>query len=308
MRGIWIARGTGGVALALLAGTALAESVSMTGKFPAEQRDVALLRSLAIEQFSGRDGPALSLALERALSGSQHFALVPVGRGGDAGNAEGFVTGTVSTGVQELPWTKTEKKCVEKEGSKCLREEQVKIQCTRRIVEFEADVRVADAVANRVLYSVAKPKRDEQTWCAGQNPARTAEATVRSMITAVAGELAIAFAPRVETYAIRFREGTKGMPKDVAKTFKAVVKQSQRDLPGACAGWAALDAQLPNHPSVVFDLGLCAEATGDHVKAAALYDRARALMERGSEADIGADRVARLIAAKADDAKRDRRR
>jgi hypothetical protein len=127
------------------------------------------------------------------------------------------------------------------------------------------------------------------------------------MVEGVAGELARAFAPHVEDYSVRFRESTKGMPRDVEKTFKAIVRQSQRDLPGACRGWSDLDAQLPNHPSILFDLGLCAEASGDLARAEDLYRRAQPLLGRGSEAEAGIDRIDRLLAAKEDDLARTQR-
>lgn len=293
-----------GLAAVGLAGAAQAESVSMTGKFAAPERDVARLRSLGIDRFSGRDGPALSSALERRLSapvrgGPPHFDIVAVSRRSDGG-AEGIVTGSVSTGVQETPWTRTEKKCVEKDGLKCKREEEVKTPCMRRIVEFAADVRVVSA-DDRVLYSRELPRRDETTWCEGQSPSRTVEATVRGMVGGVADELAGSFAPSVETYSVRFREGTKGLDKEVARRFKVIVRQTQTDLKGACAAWAAMDAEAPNHPSILFDLGLCAEAVGDYAKADNYYARAAPLTGRGGEGEVGLTRIARLVAAREDD-------
>lgn len=296
-----------GAAALLVAGTAQAESVKMTGRFPAPERDVAMLGSIAVERFAGRDGPALAIALERALAESNHFAVVAGGHRG--GGADGTISGAVSSGVQETPFTKTEKRCVERDANdKCLREAEVKIACTRRIVEFGADIRVVDLADNRILYSRETPRRDELTWCEGKQPSRTVETTVRGMIAGVADEIAGRFVPRVETYSIRFRESTKGMPKDVEKAFKAVVKQSQRDLQGACRAWQDLDARVPDHGSIVFDLGLCAEAAGDWSRAADLYRRATLLDPRGDEAAQGADRIANLIAARADDAERSGRR
>ena len=83
----------------------------------------------------------------------------------------------------------------------------------------------------------------------------------------------------------------------------------QRDLRGACAAWQAMDAQAPNHPSITFDLGLCAEAAGDYRRALDLYRRAAPLIGGGvNEAVTGAERIDRLLAAQEDDAARRRRR
>jgi hypothetical protein len=301
------------MALVGTAGAAAAESVRMTGLFPAEERDVAMLRSIAVERFAGRDGAALAIALERALlirgpDGRPHFDVVPIGRRGDPGSAEGVISGAVSTDVSQNEFDKTERRCVEKDGPMCKKYEDARVICQRRVIDFRVDVRVADLASQRILYSADRQKRDEISWCEGQQPSRGVEEAVRGMIGATASELARAFAPRFESYSIRFREGTKGMPKEVEKRFKAVVKQTQRDLPGACREWEAIDGEAPNHPSVLFDLGLCAEAAGDYPKAAELYARAAPLMGRGNEGEVGAQRVAGLIAAKADAAERAERR
>ena len=120
----------------------------------------------------------------------------------------------------------------------------------------------------------------------------------------LADETARAIMPQTTDYSVRFRESSKGLPKDQEKAFKAAVKQSQRDLPGACAAWSAIDAAAPGHPSLLFDLGLCAEAAGDYARAADLYRRAAPLMGRDNEADEGARRIDRLLAAREDAAAR----
>ena len=105
----------------VIAAPVQAESAKMTGKFAAKARDVAMLRSLAVERFGGRDGPALSLALERVLSlGSPpHFRLA---FGGRRDGAEGIVSGAVSTSVDLSDYRKKKKSCAERVDKKCVRE------------------------------------------------------------------------------------------------------------------------------------------------------------------------------------------
>ncbi|WP_326525612.1 hypothetical protein [Sphingomonas sp.] len=285
--------------------TAHAEDVDLTGKFPAGSRQVAMLDSLAVERFTGRDGPQLSLALERALlaaedDGRPHFAIRP-----DRRDAEGAVTGAVSTGVREENYRKKEKRCVERgDRNKCVREEEQDIPCKRRIVELTASVRVASREA--IAWSGEPKRRKEISWCGDQKPSETAETSVQRMIGEIAGELRGVFAPTVRGYSVRFRENTKGLPKGAATRFKAVVKQSQRDLPGACAGWEAIDREVADHVATVFDLGVCAEARGDLRDALTRYERASALLGRGNEAEADVDRVRQLMAAREDDVARGR--
>ena len=293
-------------AASLLATTAHAESVRMTGRFAAPYRDAAMLDSLRVGRIAGEDGMQLALAIERALArpdieGGTHFDLV----GGRGGDADGLLNGNVVTGVQETKFKRKEKECVEREGGKrdgkCLREEEVEKDCTRRVINVNADLRLTGP-GGRVLYSVPRPRRDETSWCRGQDPSRTTEEAIRAMIIDIAEHVRADIVPSVELYSIRFRESTRGLPKPLERSFKAIVKQTQRDLPAACAAWAAMDVQAPNHPSITFDLGLCAESAGEYDKALTLYRRAALLIGRGgNEATAGAERAQRLIDGRADE-------
>lgn len=300
-------------ALIMTAPAALAESVRMTGRFAAPYRDAAMLDSLRVGRIGGEDGMQLALAIERALGrpnieGRTHFELI----GGPGGDADGLLNGNVVTGVQETRFKRKEKDCVEREGGKrdgkCLREEEVEKDCTRRVINVNADLRIADARA-RVVYSVSRPRRDETSWCRGQDPSRTTEEAIRAMIIDIAENVRADIVPSVELYSIRFRESTRGLPKPLERPFKDIVKRTQRDLRAACAAWAAMDQQAPNHPSITFDLALCAESAGEYDKALALYRRAAPLIGRGgNEATAGAERAQRLIAGRDDEAARRRGR
>ncbi len=296
----------GGIAVAgLIAGIAHAEVLEIRGELAAPNREASLLRSIAIERIEGQDGEALARAIEQGLSGT-HFDLM----GGRAGrnNAEGALTGGVTTGVDESPFRRREKRCVEKDSAnqkKCIREEEVEVRCRRRIVSVKADLRLVRNRDGRIVYSVTKPFTQESSWCEGREdrPAPVEEViadAIRNLGYSVRGDIA----PTLSTYSIRVRESDKGMAKDQAKRFKELVKLTKRDGRGACAGWAALAPEVPNHPSITFDLGLCAEQAGQYEKALELYHAAaRAGASEGRE---GADRAIRLIAGREDAAIRAR--
>lgn len=300
----------GVLASAVVVAPALAESARMTGKFAAPYRDAAMLDTLRIGRFSGQDGAQFELAVERAIAnaivdGRPHFGLV----GGRGGDADGVLNGNVTTGVQTNRFKRKEKKCVERKDGKCLREDEVEVDCTRRVINVNIDLRLTRRDDGRIVYSASKPRRDETSWCQGQNPPRTTEEAVRQTILSIAADVRYDIAPKVENYSIRFRETTRGLPRELTRPFRDIVKMTQRDLRAACAAWQAMDGQAPNHPSIVFDLGLCAEAAGDFARAMALYRRAAPLIGRGgNEATVGAARVGRLIAAREDDAQRSRAR
>lgn len=283
---------------------ARAETLQITGEFPAANREASFLRSISVDRFGGTDGPALAIAIERALTNSQFEVL-----GGRAGrdSAEGSVSGAVSTGVDMQPFTRKEKRCTEKAADgKCTKEEDVSISCVRRIVDMNADVRVVRNTDGRILYSEAQPIHDETSWCEGQSPDRTVETVVASGIRSIAEGMRLALVPHVDTYQVRVRESVKGMTKEAAQRFKQLVKLTKQDAAGACAGWDAMQAEAAGHPSLLFNLGVCAEQRGDYAIAVQRYgDAVRAGATEGNE---GANRAARLIAGRDDARERQARR
>ncbi|WP_404336798.1 hypothetical protein AB2M62_00265 [Sphingomonas sp. MMS12-HWE2-04] len=291
-------------AAALAAGAAGAEVIEVTGEFPAGQREASFLASIAVERFGGQDGPALQIALERALTGSQIEVL-----GGRAGHdrAEGAMSGAVSTSVEETPYKRKDKSCVEKNAKgKCIKEQEVEIRCRRRTISVDADIRIARNTDGRIVYSLPKPFREEVTWCEKQSPGRTAEETISAAIAEIAGDVRRDLVPRIDTYKIRVRESSKGLSKDAASRFKALVKLTKRDAKGACDGWRAMNCEIAGNPSILFNLALCAEQADDYPEAVALYqDAVRAGAGEGAE---GANRVAQLIAGREDARERVRRR
>ncbi|WP_448660253.1 hypothetical protein ACPVPU_07020 [Sphingomonas sp. CJ99] len=293
----------GAAAVMLGAGVAHAESVTMEGFFPAPNREASLLTRIGIDRFDGQDGPATALAIERALAGGRHFTVVSLSRrmGGGTDEVDAILSGVVTSGVETNRIQLSREECVEEKDKQCVKKEMKPKQCTRRVINLTADLRLVRREDGAVVMSAERPLRDEVSYCPGENPQRTAEETVRGMIQTIAANLASDITPSVRRYSIRFRESRSGMPKDVGNRFKAAVVQTQRDLPGACAAWAAMEPELPDHPSLAFNLGLCAESRGEFQDALARFQRASQLIgRRGNEGDVGAERVASLIAGEED--------
>lgn len=282
-----------------------AEVISITGEFPATWREASFLRTLHIGRIDGQDGQALSMAVERALGGLSTFDLI----GGRAGRdtAEGEMSGVVTTGVQQTPYTRKEKQCVAKDANgKCEKEQEVEVKCWRRVINLTADLRIVRNADGRIVYTKTHPFRDETSWCQGSNPYRTTEEAVSGAIRDIAANIRSEIAPTTQSYRIRLRESNKGMSKDMAKLFKTSIKASQRDMATACGDWAAMDRDLPNNPSLTYNLGLCAEQRGDYMAALSYYQLAqRSGAKEGGE---GADRAQKLIAGKQDAAERSRLR
>lgn len=286
------------------AGIAQCEVLEITGEFAANNREASFLESLSVDRFGGSDGAAIQIAIERALGGSQ-FEILAGRTGRDT--AQGSISGSISSGVDESTFKRKEKKCVQKDDKgKCLKEEETEITCRRRIIDVKADIRIVRNSDGRIVYSQPKPFREEVSWCPGGNAGRTAEDVIEGAIRDIAGSLRGDIVPHVDTYKIRVRENTKGLSKESANRFKEFVKLTKRDAAGACRGWDSMQAEAAGHPSLLFNLGLCAEQRGAYEEAIRFYgDAVRAGANEGRE---GVERANRLIAGREDARERAKRR
>lgn len=296
-------------------GAARAEAVSINAWYGAPRREVARLSSIAVDRFAGDDGPALALVMERALAdaadrrGDAYFDVLGASRRGDRGPvADGIVSGAVTTGVEKTRFKKKIRQCPDGPKAKCKDAEEIEVEigCNRRVITFQADIRVVRSEDGRVIYSDADPQRDEVSWCPRDSAPADAEAVIRRMIDTVATNFTTAVVPRWRQSNIRFREDRKGLAKADAETFKLALRQTKGDVAAACATWAMIERSAPGQHAVLFNLALCAEAAGDLDRAASLY-RAAASRSAGKSGDIndGLSRIARRLDAIEDDRARE---
>ncbi len=297
-----------------LAASALAETLSMTGTWPAPAREAAMLRSIVIERLSGRDGAQVGATIERALSrqnqnGIAYFDVFYGGRRADGSRAEGTLSGAVSSGVEDSYYKQSEKRCAEKDkDGKCVKEEQVQVNCTLRVANLTADIRIVRNDDGRTVYSSARPLRREIRWCQGQSPSMTQEEMIGQMVNEVGETLRADTIPVSSTYRVRILESDKGVPRELNRRFKDTIKLTQRNPAQACQEWNALNGMIPNNGVVMFNVALCAEWTGDLQSAERGYRAAGPLLGRGNDASEGVSRVTRRMIADSDLAERRRRR
>jgi len=293
-----------GLALALgalaIGGAAWGESAEMRGKFPANVREANLLETVVVDRFYGSDGGQTRNAIEAMIG-------IPNGR------PDGALSGNTTTGVDYGKYDSTENQCVEwkdgKVGGQCLKSAPVPVKCTRRIINLTISVRLTRLYDNQPVWSDNKQLRDQADWCGNRQAQRTTEEAVSAMIRTLAEQIRYDVRPSYSTYKVRFREDRDGMPKDLGNEFKIIVKRSNKDVPGACNDWTGFNQRLPNHPSVLYNLGVCAEARGAYPDAQNYYRAAlTALRKNSSDMQDSLNRVARLMAMRDFDAEVARRK
>ena len=285
----------------VLGSAALAESVKITGRFPADYREPSFLKRMGVDRIDGPDGRTLGYALERAIGNRGHYSVIAGG-----GGVDGILSGNVSTEINEARVTQEREECVEKTKDssgreQCARKEKRTIYCRQRTIDVAADLRIARASDGRVVYSTRKPRHNEVTWCPNESAPGPVDGVVRDMSDGIADEVAREISPHTDTYAPRFYESRDGLPKEYHDRFKAAIRATQRDLTGACAEFAAINQASPQF-AVAYDLGICAEAKGDFEAAIDAYRQAASLRPRDTgDFNAGIDRVRKLIVQRDDE-------
>ena len=120
-----------------------------------------------------------------------------------------------------------------------------------------------------------------------------------------AHKVRLALAPMQLWQDVRVMESRKGMPKDASQAFREAIRLTKQDERAACEAFAAIEPDIPEHPSLVFNLGLCAEQLGDFDTAVGYYRTALTNKKSDDEAQAGLRRIDRTLAAERQLANRD---
>lgn len=283
-------------------GSARGEVLHLSGVFGAKARAASLLPTIGIGPFDGAYGGVLADAIERRLAklgadGVPHAVLVPA-----ALRPDGLLGGHSGVDVATTDYTETRERCTEKnKDGKCIAKQRYRVACTRRTVDFRADLVLRAANGGDRPYDTTKTRSDVSDWCEDRGVASDIGFTVGSMADSIAQEVRLDLAPHAEDYKVRVREERDGLPPEVAKQFKDAVRLTKHDEPAACAAFAAIDRAVPDQGSTTFNLALCAEQAGRYAEAADRYSRARLFAaDAGGAVSKGLERVASLAAGRED--------
>ncbi len=287
------------LATALLSGAALvasanAETLKISGLYPAQREGTALLETISIENFGGRDGDDLGFAIEEKLQavsfdGEPYFTVM---MGRSASNPDAILSGTATARIDEYGTTEYRSRCVERnDKGKCTKHKSRKVPCLKRVIDFDGNLRLSDFGDGRSIFSKSLSDRDEQTICDRDESFSSSQSVVRGMLGKVAYAVRRDLAPIELHQDIRVLESRKGMEKGASKSFRAAVKMTKKDEVEACRMWSELAANSAPHGSLAFNIGLCAEQAGDFEVALARYDEAGSLLGKKAEVDQGIRRI-----------------
>jgi hypothetical protein len=284
------------IALGLLAlsGTAQAETLPIGGVYPGGTDEAAALQSIVVTDFGGVDGPALGYRIEDALRDvyifrRPWFAMVPAGGGAEA---DAVLRGTAGADVTYADITLKRRRCVKRDADgKCTEHDDVEVDCLRRRVALAWSVRLVRREGELVFRGDGAPEQQLDYCPEDDGEVKSTEKAVAELIAQVADGVRYDLAPYERWQDVRILESRKGLKGEVGKAVKAAVTLTKTDGNAACAAWDALAADLPDHPTVVFNRGLCAEMLGQLDLAETHYRRVLELAPREDYAITGLRRI-----------------
>jgi len=253
-----------------------AESLYITGTYPAGVDAVTRVNSIAVENFGGVDGPALSIRIEDRLRGVEvegrpWFAILPA-RGG--GEVDAVLRGTATAQTRFEDITLKRKRCAkydEQNSKKCVEHKEVDARCLRRTISLNHSIRLVSWRGEQLYARDGAPSQQISYCPRDDDNVKSEESTIAELLDGVAGDLRFQLAPLHERRAIRVMESRKGLKGEASKAFQQAVKMTPADPEGACRVWDSLADAGPPQLSIAFNRGLCAEMRGDLDLAAEHY-------------------------------------
>jgi hypothetical protein len=260
-------------AAAMIAVPAQAEVLRVAGIYPARTDEAAFVQRLAVESLGGRDGPALTFAIEDELNDvivdqRPWFQVVPNGADADA-----VLRGFATLDLRTSKVTRNKKVCVEEnDKGKCVRKEDRKIDCRQHDYALAPDLRLT-ARDGRQLYSSAHlSERKSYTVCP-DDKAPSRSSIVRELSANIAKDLRADLAPEDRDDEVRVLEKRDGLSKEDGDRFKEALRLTKSDPAAACRAWGDLARTNPTQIATAFNVALCAEAAGRDGEARSLYER-----------------------------------
>lgn len=281
------------VCAAFAAAPASAETLPVNGVYPAGSDAVASVRTIVVERFGGVDGQQLGLGIADALreiriDGEPWFRVVPA-----SANAEGDAV-LQGTATAELSRTQAspreEETCAERdEDRKCIRKVKEKVPCWNAVARLDSTVRLVTNEGD-LLHAADRPEEMSQRYCRGEDRP-SGETMVRQLVDRMAARIRADLAPVQRFDEFRVMESRKGLSGDDSRAFREGIRLTKSDAIAACDSWAALEPANPDHASVLFNLGLCAESRGELDEARAYYRR---VIATGRDTDYSREGLQRL--------------
>lgn len=292
--GVWV---IAGLALGLSAVPASAETLTISGYNPAASDAALEVQTIAVDRLRGVDGPRLALlASDRlrsaSINGERWFTVLAASRADEADAVlEGFVEPRFSEQrfkeKREICWTE------DAEGD-CIEEREVELDCLRVTVSLRPELRLI-ARDGELLWANPMEESRQASFCPDFDDAPDADPLIDAMLESIAARLQGQFVPSFYRTTFRIMESRRGLEGDARDAFRDAVRLTKSDEDAACREFERLHGAYPDHDSLTFNVGLCAERDGRVDDAQAFYRQALASDRSDDEAQMGLSRIERSL-------------
>ncbi|HEY5974891.1 MAG TPA: hypothetical protein VIU41_09125 [Geobacteraceae bacterium] len=299
-----------------------APRVRTTTLVPAASHEAARLKSLAVLTFDGRDGATFAAEVEAALAGATvdgrpFFTLSERGRldrviaeqdlregelldpetAAEVGRlmgVQGLVAATVNRTATDSSYREKRSICVEREAppansrgaeGKCLRTEQRSFPCTRRELLVTFTPKLIEVASGRIVYSRNLQNKEVDKVCSdsGRPLASAADLAVRARQNVTASFLND-ITPHYVTLEFPLMKDDDGMGTMARERFESGLEFARKNrLDRSCELWREAAPQAPQAPALQYNLGVCAEVSGELVKAQSFYKQADSLVSEPND-------------------------
>lgn len=288
-----------------------AETLRVSGVYPANVDLPGYVEALSVVPFGGDAGRDAELAITDLLggvtiNGERYFRLTS-GAGYGSGSSDAVLRGTVYSDVyEERVQPRIVTRCIERnDKGKCIERKKRRIPCRELTVRMDPRI-VLIAADGTQLYSRRAPVYESARYCRNDAHIPSDIDMGNRLIDRIARQVRADLAPVQFSRGYRIMEKRKGLGKADRAAFKQAIRLTKRSASEACDAFGSLYQTNPNHLSVVYNMGLCAEAFGELGVAERFYADARSIKARHSYHRKGTNRIAARYRANAQLAARER--
>jgi hypothetical protein len=160
-------------------------------------------------------------------------------------------------------------------ATKCVDHRSVTVSCVENSVSVAASVRMVSVETGQILFADTVQGTGSSRACGGTGGLASPASLLEAAKTDLVASLQEALEGRLEGLAIPLKDDTQGLSADQAERFTGAVAFAQSGrLDRACQTWTAIEQEGGHTVPVLYNLGVCAELSGDHGGAFLRYRQA----------------------------------
>lgn len=216
--------------------------------------------------------------------------LVKVGK---AVGAKGVYTGVIAKPQSEVSdFTEGRTKCAYeetytdhkgKQRTRCAKWTEYSVSCKKRVAVFAFTPKLIEVESGKILYSTNVSGSATDAICSdGGRPLMSESEVVAKAKQPTLHQFKTDVAPYYVTISIKLMDSTDGITSDAAKERlkQGIAFAVNNRLDRGCELWGEAITLIPNAPTptLLYNLGICSEITGDIAQALDLYKKADRLL------------------------------